>query len=185
MFEGGRGRGRDVCPSSSLCDEVARFVLSLDPSFRDTRGGKKVGGYSTGWARWEASATKYTFLFRFWFRVIIEEGLCVKKVFLLVKVLKWVEWVILLYVLSPWSVDDTTLHILQVFFSHLTRGLSSFFLTFSPPPFEFDYNLSLHFTTYDLRLMTCDGWILRCHANIGLLGVATYMLLGVIHVSGL
>ena len=101
------------------------------------------------------------------------------------KVLKWVEWVILLYVLSPWSVDDTTLHILQVFFSHLTRGLSSFFLTFSPPPFEFDYNLSLHFTTYDLWLATCDGWILGCHANIGLLGVATYMLLGVIHVSGL
>ena len=64
------------------------------------------------------------------------------------------------------------------FFSHLTRGLSSFFLTFSPPPFEFDYNLSLHFTTYGLWLATCNGWILGRHANIGLLGVATYMLLG-------
>ena len=26
--------------------------------------------------------------------------------------------------------------------------------------------------------MTCNGWILGCHANIGFLGVATYMLLG-------
>ena len=32
--------------------------------------------------------------------------------------------------------------------------------------------------------MTCDGWILGCHANIGLLGVATYMLLGLLMCLG-